>query len=254
MLPVRPKKQLGQHFLNDPNIARKIADSLQYASDSSTIVEIGPGSGFLTQFLLEYPSRLLLIETDRESVDYLNERFPLLKENIFHRDVLKVNLSDFSDRPISVIGNMPYNISGPLLFMTLDQREMITEWVGMLQKEVAERIVAKPSTKAYGIPSVLLQAYFDIELLFNVPPSVFIPPPKVNSAVVRLIPKKSGFPACDYQKLKALVKTAFNQRRKTMRNSLKSVLSPEILSAPLFTRRPEELVWQEFEEMMKLLD
>ncbi|PKP03038.1 MAG: ribosomal RNA small subunit methyltransferase A [Bacteroidetes bacterium HGW-Bacteroidetes-6] len=254
MLPVRPKKQLGQHFLNDANIARKIAESLRCASESSTIVEIGPGSGFLTQFLLEYQSRLLLIETDRESVDYLNERFPPLKENILHCDVLKVNLSDLSDQPVSVIGNMPYNISGPLLFMALDQREMINEWVGMLQKEVADRIVAKPSSKAYGIPSVLLQAYFDIELLFNVPPSVFIPPPKVNSAVVRLVPKKSDFPACDYNKLKILVKTAFNQRRKTMRNSLKSLLSPEILSAPLFTRRPEELAWQEFEEMMKFLD
>lgn len=250
MLPVKPKKQLGQHFLNDQNIARNIAQSLQCLSEQSLIVEIGPGSGFLTQFLLELPGRLELIETDRESIDYLNQRFPQLKENIHHGDILKVNFSNISTERISVIGNMPYNISGPLLFMALEQRDMLNEWVGMLQKEVADRIVAKPSTKAYGIPSVLLQAYFDIELLFDVPPSVFIPPPKVNSSVIRMVPKTSGFPQCDYDKLKALVKTAFNQRRKTMRNSLKSVFPPETLAHPLFTRRPEELTWQEFELML----
>lgn len=252
MLPVRPKKSLGQHFLNDQNIARKIAGSLKFVSENSIIIEIGPGSGFLTQFLLEHSCVLKLIETDRESVEYLNEKFPQLKENIFLRNVLKVRLDEFSADPVSVIGNMPYNISGPLLFMALEQRPMLNEWVGMLQKEVADRIVAKPSTKAYGILSVLLQAYFETEMLFTVPPSVFIPPPKVNSAVIRMVPKKSDFPVCDYNSFKALVKTAFNQRRKTMRNSLKTFFPPEILSQPVFSRRPEELCWPEFEALLAL--
>jgi 16S rRNA (adenine1518-N6/adenine1519-N6)-dimethyltransferase len=146
---------------------------------------------------------------------------------------------------------MPYNISGPLLFMALEQREMLTEWVGMLQKEVVERIVAKPRTKAYGILSVLLQAYFHCELLFTVPPQVFIPPPKVHSAVLRLIPKTEDLPDCEYSKLKQMVKTAFNQRRKTMRNSLKSMLPPEKLQDKFFTKRPEELTWEEFVELTK---
>lgn len=252
MLPVKPKKSLGQHFLNDQNIARKIAGSLQFANENALVVEIGPGSGFMTQFLVDMPYRLLLIETDRESVEYLNQRFPQLSDSIIHRDVLKVHFSEYSEKPISVIGNMPYNISGPLLFMALDQRMMLNEWIGMLQKEVADRIVAKPSTKAYGILSVLLQAYFDVDLLFNVPPSVFIPPPKVNSAVIRLIPKKSDIPQCDYSQLKMLVKTAFNQRRKTMRNSLKNFFSADILTNPVFNKRPEELTWREFEELLQL--
>ncbi|MDX9932512.1 MAG: 16S rRNA (adenine(1518)-N(6)/adenine(1519)-N(6))-dimethyltransferase RsmA [Bacteroidales bacterium] len=252
MLPVKPKKSLGQHFLNDQNIARKIAGSLQFVSDNELVVEIGPGSGFMTQFLVDMPYRLLLIETDRESVEYLNQRFPQLSDSIIHRDVLKVHFSEYSEKPISVIGNMPYNISGPLLFMALDQRMMLNEWIGMLQKEVADRIVAKPSTKAYGILSVLLQAYFDVDLLFNVPPSVFIPPPKVNSAVIRLIPKKSDIPQCDYSQLKMLVKTAFNQRRKTMRNSLKNFFSADILTNPVFNKRPEELTWREFEDLLQL--
>ncbi|KAF5049520.1 Ribosomal RNA small subunit methyltransferase A [anaerobic digester metagenome] len=252
MLPVKPKKSLGQHFLNDQNIARKIAGSLQCANEETLVIEIGPGSGFMTQFLVDQPFRLLVVETDRESVDYLHQRFPRLNENIIHRDVLKVQFSEYSEKPISVIGNMPYNISGPLLFMALDQRTMLNEWIGMLQKEVADRIVAKPSTKAYGILSVLLQAYFDTELLFNVPPSVFIPPPKVNSAVIRLTPKKSDIPQCDYAQMKMLVKTAFNQRRKTMRNSLKSFFPPETLANPVFNKRPEELTWREFEELFLL--
>ncbi|HPF01263.1 MAG TPA: 16S rRNA (adenine(1518)-N(6)/adenine(1519)-N(6))-dimethyltransferase RsmA [Bacteroidales bacterium] len=252
MLPVKPKKSLGQHFLNDQNIARKIAGSLQFANENALVVEIGPGSGFMTQFLVDMPYRLLLIETDRESVEYLNQRFPQLSDSIIHRDVLKVHFSEYSEKLISVIGNMPYNISGPLLFMALDQREMLNEWIGMLQKEVADRIVAKPSTKAYGILSVLLQAYFDAEMLFSVPPSVFIPPPKVNSAVIRLVPKKTDIPQCDYSQLKMLVKTAFNQRRKTMRNSLKNFFSADILTNPVFNKRPEELTWREFEELLQL--
>jgi len=252
MLPVKPKKSLGQHFLNDQNIARKIAGSLQFANENALVFEIGPGSGFMTQFLVDQSFRLLVIETDRESVEYLHQRFPQLNENIIYRDVLKARFSEYSEKPISVIGNMPYNISGPLLFMALDQREMLNEWIGMLQKEVADRIVAKPSTKAYGILSVLLQAYFDTELLFNVPPSVFIPPPKVNSAVIRMIPKKSDIPQCDYLQLKMLVKTAFNQRRKTMRNSLKNLFSADILTNPVFNKRPEELTWREFEELLRL--
>ncbi|HBG71987.1 MAG: hypothetical protein A2W93_05385 [Bacteroidetes bacterium GWF2_43_63] len=252
MLPVRPKKSLGQHFLNDQNIARKIAGSLQFADEKAVVVEIGPGSGFMTQYLVDQPFRLLLIETDRESIEYLHQRFPQMNENIFHRDVLSVKLTDFSEKPMSIIGNMPYNISGPLLFMALEQRDMVSEWIGMLQKEVAERITAKPSTKAYGILSVLLQAYFTTEFLFTVPPSVFIPPPKVNSAVIRMVPKASDVPQCEYAQFKSLVKTAFNQRRKTMRNSLKNFFEPEILTNPVFNKRPEELTWQEFEALLSL--
>jgi len=252
MLPVRPKKSLGQHFLNDQNIARKIAGSLKFANENTIVVEIGPGSGFMTQFLINNPYQLFLIETDGESVEYLNQKFPQLKENILYKDVLSVNLNEFSETPLCVIGNMPYNISGPLLFMALEQRHIISEWVGMLQKEVAERIVAKPSTKAYGILSVLLQAYFETELLFNVPPSVFIPPPKVNSSVIRLVPKQTDFPVCEYIEFKMLVKTAFNQRRKTMRNSLKTMFPQEKLALPVFSRRPEELSWREFEALLSI--
>ena len=252
MLPVKAKKSLGQHFLNDQNIARKIAGSLLFANDNATVVEIGPGSGFLTQFLIENKYSLFVIETDIESVTHLRQRFPQLVNNIIHQDILKVNFSQFSDKPISVIGNMPYNISGPLLFMALEQRNILNEWVGMLQKEVADRIIAKPSTKAYGILSVLLQAYFDAELLFNVPPSVFIPPPKVNSAVIRLVPKTTDLPGSDFEQLKTIVKTAFNQRRKTMRNSLKSIFPADILANPIFNKRPEELTWRDFDALSKL--
>lgn len=253
MLPVKPKKVLGQHFLNDQNIAKKIVDGLKLVSENSTVVEIGPGSGFMTNFLLNaYSCNILLVETDLESVNYLNTRFPQLKDKIFHKDVLKVDLSDFSEKPVNVIGNMPYNISGPLLFMALEQRNMICEWVGMLQKEVADRIVAKPSTKEYGILSILLQAYFDIDYLFTVPPTVFIPPPKVNSAVIRMVPKKNDLPNCDYELLKSIVKTAFNQRRKTMRNSLKNFFSKDILANEIFNKRPEELNWRDFEKLLSL--
>lgn len=251
MQPVRAKKSFGQHFLNDRNIAQKIVDGLQLKDEYDTILEIGPGTGALTQFLREFPQKLVLVDPDRESIAYLEEKYKEEKISILQKDVLKMELSSISDKPIGLIGNMPYNISGPLLFMALEQREMLTEWVGMLQKEVVERIVAKPRTKAYGILSVLLQAYFHCELLFTVPPQVFIPQPKVHSAVLRLIPKTENLPDCEYKKLKLMVKTAFNQRRKTMRNSLKSMLPPEKLQDKFFTKRPEELTWEEFVELTK---
>ncbi len=250
MLPVKPKKQLGQHFLNDRNIAAKIAGSLVDLDDQSVIVEIGPGSGFLTRFLLNLSGRLELIETDRESVDYLTGEFPQLSGQIHHADVLSLDLRKIAQKPVHVIGNMPYNISGPLLFMALEQRDAVLQWVGMLQKEVVDRIVAKPSTKAYGILSVLLQAYFDATQLFQVPPHVFIPPPKVHSSVVRLQPRQTDVPLCDYHEFKLVVKTAFNQRRKTMRNSLKSLFPADVLSEPVFNKRPEELGWRDFEKLL----
>lgn len=253
-LPVQPKKHLGQHFLNDANIARNIARSLQMTTPDHVIVEIGPGSGFLTQFLMDFPAKIELVETDLESVTFLTSRFPELSNQIHHTDVLKTLFAQFSDKPLSVIGNMPYNISGPLLFMALEQRNSIYEWVGMLQKEVADRIVAKPGTKAYGILSVLLQAYFNTESLFDVPPHVFIPPPKVTSSVIRMTPKRTEIPLCPYENMKAIVKTAFNQRRKMLRNSLRSYFNGEMLNEKIFQQRPEELTWRDFEKLLQMKD
>lgn len=251
MQPVKPKKSFGQHFLNDNNIATSIVDSLKKTNEYKSIVEIGPGTGVLSDIIFEkHNHELFLIDTDRDSIEFLEKKFNSPRVHIIRQNVLKINLKDNFDEAIGVIGNMPYNISGPLLFMALEQIDMISEWVGMLQKEVANRVVARPSTKDYGILSVLLQAYFDCELLINVPPHVFIPPPKVNSAVIRLVPKKEDIPTCNYADFKLLVKTAFNQRRKTMRNSLKTLLSPEILQDEYFKKRPEELRWQEFVEIV----
>ncbi|PLW92708.1 MAG: 16S rRNA (adenine(1518)-N(6)/adenine(1519)-N(6))-dimethyltransferase [Marinilabiliales bacterium] len=251
MQPVRAKKSFGQHFLNDRNIAKKIVDGLQRKDMYVTIVEIGPGTGALTQFLKDFEHKLILVDADRESIEFLQKEYADERISIMQKDVLKMQISELTDKPVGLIGNMPYNISGPLLFMALEQREMITEWVGMLQKEVVDRVVAKPRTKEYGILSVLLQAYFHCELLFKVPPQVFTPPPKVHSAVLRLVPKTENLPDCEYVVLKNIVKTAFNQRRKTMRNSLKSLFPTEKLQNEFFTKRPEELSWEEFAELAK---
>ena len=252
MYPVRAKKSFGQHFLNDRNIAKKIVDSLQKTDSYKQIVEIGSGTGALTHFLQDLPHKLFLIDSDRESIAFLQENYTLANTQILQRNILKLRFDEFGSTPMGIIGNMPYNISGPLLFMALEQKEMISEWVGMLQKEVVDRIVAVPRTKAYGILSVLLQAYFHCELLFKVPPQVFTPPPKVYSAVLRLEPKTENLPDCEYKKLKLFVKTAFNQRRKIMRNSLKTLLLKETLQDEIFSKRPEELRWEEFAELARI--
>jgi len=218
---VRPKKHLGQHFLKDDNIARKIVGSLQ--SSELPILEIGPGMGVLTKHLLDLADRsCYFIETDRESIEYLNNNYPGHEGQFIQGDFLKLSIPKlFSDRFI-IIGNFPYNISSQILFNVLENRQQVREVVGMIQKEVAERLAAGPGSKTYGILSVLLQAYYRIEYLFTVHENVFIPPPRVKSAVIRLTRNETERLDCDEDLFIKVVKTAFNQRRKTLRNSLKS--------------------------------
>jgi 16S rRNA (adenine1518-N6/adenine1519-N6)-dimethyltransferase len=218
---VRPKKHLGQHFLKDDNIARKIVGSLR--SSVIPVLEIGPGMGVLTKHLLELEGRkCCFIDTDLESIDYLNKTYPGHADEFIHGDCLKMNLSKLFPEHFCIIGNFPYNISSQILFKVLENRERVTELVGMIQKEVAERLAAGPGSKTYGILSVLLQAYYSIEYLFTVNENVFIPPPKVKSAVIRLTRNETIKLDCDESLFFKVVKTAFNQRRKTLRNSLKS--------------------------------
>ncbi len=253
---VRAKKHLGQHFLKDENIASKIADALSYEGYDQ-LVEIGPGTGILTKYLLAKPVHLLALDLDRESIDYLHTS--LLKEEadlsgrkekfeILHGDFLKFDLlSHFGKQPFAVIGNFPYNISSQILFKVLELRSMIPEFAGMFQKEVAERICAGPGSKTYGILSVLAQAFYTTEYLFTVPPGVFSPPPKVESGVIRLKRRENYILSCDEALFFRVVKTAFNQRRKTLRNSLKAFdLSDNLKEDAIFGRRPEELAVADF--------
>jgi len=219
---VRAKKHLGQHFLNDLNVAQKIADSLHHQAYKQ-VLEIGPGMGILTQFLLQKDSEVFVIEIDTESVVYLKTHFPQLNNHIIEGDFLKLPLSEIFKEPFALIGNFPYNISSQILFKALEHKDIIPEIAGMFQKEVAERVASQPGNKNYGIISVLLQAYFDIEYLFTVNEDVFTPPPKVKSGVIRLIRKENQTLDCDEKLFKRVVKTAFNQRRKTLRNALKSI-------------------------------
>ncbi len=243
---VKAKKYLGQHFLTDKNIAQKIVESL---SDNNTnIVEIGPGMGVLTEFLIQKTHYCLkVIEIDNESVVYLQQHYPTLNDKIVNADFLKIDLKNIFTDNFAVIGNFPYNISSQILFKIIDYRQQITEVVGMFQKEVAVRVAAMPEGKEYGILSVLLQAYYDIEYLFTVHENVFSPPPKVKSAVIRLKRNNVQKLECDEQQFKLIVKTAFNQRRKTIRNSLKSILFEEgFVSNPIFDKRPERLSVADF--------
>jgi 16S rRNA (adenine1518-N6/adenine1519-N6)-dimethyltransferase len=218
---VRPKKSLGQHFLKDDNIARKIVDSLQLTEGA--VLEIGPGMGVLTKFLLELPGKeCYFMDTDRDSIEYLNEAFPKHSDRFIHADFLKFNIDELFPGKFVIIGNFPYNISSQILFKVLERRQQVTQVVCMIQKEVAERLAAGPGSKTYGILSVLLQAYYRIEYLFTVNETVFIPPPKVKSAVIRLTRNDREKLDCDEVLFFKVVKTAFNQRRKTLRNSLKS--------------------------------
>jgi 16S rRNA (adenine1518-N6/adenine1519-N6)-dimethyltransferase len=218
---VRPKKHLGQHFLKDENIAGKIAGSLKLST--LPVIEVGPGMGILTKYLLESKDRdCYFMDTDKESIEFLNSKFPGQAERFIHADFLKYNLSSLFQDHFAVIGNFPYNISSQIFFKILDNRHQVTEVVGMIQKEVAERLAAGPGSKTYGILSVLLQAYYRIEYLFTVNETVFIPPPKVKSAVIRLTRNETIKLDCDEELFFKVVKTAFNQRRKTLRNSLKS--------------------------------
>ena len=245
---VRPKKHLGQHFLADENIARKIVNSLTSAKN---VLEIGPGMGVLTKHLLEIPSiNLFLIEIDRESVEYLSENFPTIKEKIISADFLKYDSSSLFTEPYSVIGNFPYNISSQILFRVLENKDYVTEVVGMFQKEVAQRIASSPGNKEYGILSVLVKTFYTIEYLFTVNESVFIPPPKVKSAVIRLKRNEVQKLNCDEKTYFEIVKKGFNQRRKTLRNALSSFKFNEaVYTSGILSKRAEQLDVPDFIEL-----
>lgn len=257
MTTVKPKKALGQHFLKDLSVARRIADSID-TCPQLPLLEIGPGMGVLTQFLMEKERPLKVVEIDRESVAYLQSHFPpQLSENIIAGDFLKMNLQEcFDGQPFVLIGNYPYNISSQIFFKMLDNKELIPCCAGMIQKEVAERIASPAGKKAYGILSVLLQAYYDIEYLFTVSEHVFDPPPKVKSAVIRMTRNQRESLPCDEKLFKTVIKTAFNQRRKTLRNSLKPLLGKEaaVYSEPIFDKRPEQLSVDQFIELTLLAE
>ena len=244
---VKPKKALGQHFLKDLQIAQRIADTLD-TFKSLPVLEIGPGMGVLTQFLLEAGHDLTVVELDMESVDYLNQNFPDLKGRIIAEDFLKLDLSKLFPGQFCVIGNYPYNISSQIFFKVLDYKDQIPCCSGMLQKEVAERLAAGPGSKTYGILSVLLQAWYDVEYLFTVSEKVFDPPPKVKSAVLKMTRNDRKELGCDEKLFKQVVKTTFNQRRKTLRNSIKPILGKDcpLTEDSLFNKRPEQLSVEEF--------
>lgn len=255
MQPVRAKKHLGQHFLKDLSIAEDIVNNLVQTDKYDTVLEIGPGMGVLTQFLIQQKNYTTFpIDVDRESIAFLVEKFPELKGNIIYGDFLKINLNEIvNNKPFAVIGNFPYNISTQILFKVYEYRYQVPEVVGMFQKEVAERVAAKPGNKTYGITSVLLQAYYDVEYLFTVDEHVFDPPPKVKSAVIRLTRNNTAKLDCDEAFFKVVVKTAFNQRRKTMRNSVKAFLNEETKKHPILDKRPEQLSVDEFVMLTNLL-
>ncbi len=252
---VKPKKFLGQHFLKDLDIARRIANTVDACPDIP-VLEVGPGMGVLTQFLNQKPRELKVVEVDFESIAYLHEHFPELDEDIIEEDFLRMDLQRlFDGKPFVLTGNYPYNISSQIFFKMLDNKELIPCCTGMIQKEVAERIAAKPGTKAFGILSVLIQAWYSVEYLFTVNENVFNPPPKVKSAVIRMTRNESTDLGCDEQLFKQVVKTTFNQRRKTLRNSIKPLLGEkcELTEMPLFKKRPEQLSVQDFVELTNLV-
>jgi 16S rRNA (adenine1518-N6/adenine1519-N6)-dimethyltransferase len=248
MTHVRPKKYLGQHFLSDQNIARKIVSSLTHEGDYHKMVEVGPGTGILTRFLMEIPEvETWVVELDTESVDYLKKEFPSLNSRIVQGDFLKFDPQDYFEGPFAVIGNFPYNISSQILFRVLEFHDKVPEVVGMFQKEVAHRIASPPGNRDYGILSVLLQAWYDIEYLFPVPAHVFVPPPNVQSAVIRLRRNKVRDLGCDWELFRRVVKMGFNQRRKTLRNALKGMSGQMTdTSDELFNRRAETLSVTDF--------
>lgn len=276
---VKPKKALGQHFLVDLDIARNIVGAM--SKDHDVVIEVGAGMGVLTQYIIEDQlDKLKIVEIDGESVDYLLKKFPMLDGHIVFGDFLKYDIAamnangqrtteaapraalgrndvpaaECEKKDVAVIGNFPYNISSQIFFQILKYRDCVTESVGMLQKEVAERLAAGPGSKTYGILSVLLQAYYDIEYLFTVHENVFNPPPKVKSAVIRL--RRNGVKelGCDEKLFVAVVKQAFNQRRKTMRNSLRSMIHAEMIENEIFDKRPEQLSVADFVELTKMLE
>lgn len=254
-MSVKAKKHLGQHFLKDEQIAKDIADSLT-EKGYDTVLEIGPGMGVLTKYLLEKSYTTHVIEIDTESVEYLQNTYLNLAPRIISKDFLKINVQDFfNDTPFAIIGNFPYNISTQIVFKTLENRHQIPEFSGMFQKEVAERIAEKEGSKKYGILSVLAQAFYDVEYLFTVPPTVFNPPPKVDSGVIRMVRKENFTLPVEEKLFFRVVKTAFNQRRKMLRSSLKSMnLSDKLREDAIFVKRPEQLSVSEFIHLTALIE
>lgn len=249
---VKPKKFLGQHFLTDLSIAKRIADTVD-ACPELPVLEVGPGMGVMTQFLAQKPRPLKVVEIDFESVRYLRDHFPSLEEGIIEDDFLTMHLDrTFEGQPFVLTGNYPYNISSQIFFKMLDYKHIIPCCTGMVQKEVAERIAARPGSKTYGILSVLIQAWYDVEYLFTVEPGVFNPPPKVRSAVILLTRNQTTELGCDEHLFRSIVKTTFNQRRKTLRNNIRPLLTTlgidnsELLTDPLFNLRPEQLSVSDF--------
>ena len=248
---VKPKKFLGQHFLKDLSIAKDIAGAVDECP-GLPILEVGPGMGVLTQFLMEKGREVKVVELDFESVAYLRENFPALEGNIIEDDFLKLKLEKlFDGRPFVLTGNYPYNISSQIFFKMLDYKDLIPCCTGMIQKEVAERIAAGPGSKTYGILSILIQAWYKVEYLFTVHEHVFNPPPKVKSAVIRMTRNETKELGCNERLFKLIVKTTFNQRRKTLRNSISSILEKgnPLSNDPVFNKRPEQLSVQEFIEL-----
>ena len=254
-MTVRAKKHLGQHFLNDENIAEKIADALT-ENGYENVLEIGPGMGVLTKYLLKKSFTTSVIEIDSESVTYLQTHFLKYSLKIISDDFLKIDISKvYGGKQFAIIGNFPYNISTQIVFKTLEMRNQIPEFSGMFQKEVAKRICSKEGSKVYGILSVLTQAFYDAEYLFTVPPSVFNPPPKVESGVLRLTRKESYSLPCDEKLFFKVIKQGFQQRRKTLRNSLKTFnLSDNLKANVIFDKRPEQLNVEQFIELTQLIE
>jgi 16S rRNA (adenine1518-N6/adenine1519-N6)-dimethyltransferase len=255
MKPIRAKKKLGQHFLTDLNIARRIVDTLDF-KNYKRVLEIGPGMGVLSQFIISKTNDLYLIEVDKESVKYLKKKYTELESNIIEGDFLKIDLKErLGGKSYAIIGNFPYNISTQIVFKTLNHRNQIPFFSGMFQKEVAERICEPPGSKKYGILSVLTQLFYKTDFLFKVPPSVFRPQPKVDSAVIRLVRKENFDLDCDEKLLFKIVKLSFQQRRKTIRNSLKILNIPKKLTEDtIFDSRPENLSGSDFVQLTKRID
>lgn len=256
MSKVSPKKHLGQHFLVDQNIAVKIVDQLTLPQGVKDVLEIGPGMGVLTQYLLQHPEyRTTVLDIDRESIAYLQEHFPVLGDRIISADFLKTDLGILFPGKFAIIGNFPYNISSQIFFKVLEYRDVVPEVVCMLQKEVAERLASPPGSKAYGILSVLLQAFYTIDYKFTVSEHVFHPPPKVKSAVISLVRNEVERLDCNEDLFKQVVKLGFGTRRKTLRNSLRSFnLPPEVTAQPVFDKRAEQLSVADFVALTQLIE
>ncbi len=252
-MKVRAKKHLGQHFLKEDAISKRIANALTFESGVNHLLEVGPGTGALTKHLIQLNKELEVAEVDSESVDYLTVNYHALHGKIIQESFLKIDLSERYEEGVAVIGNFPYNISTQILFHCLEHKDAVPEIVGMFQKEVAERVANGPGTKAYGILSVFLQAYYKIEYLFTVDEDAFDPPPKVKSGVIRLVRNEVKSLPCDEKKFKQVVKLSFNQRRKTLRNSLKGILGDIELPEKFVKERPEQLGVSDFVELTNLI-